>query len=85
MSPLQSMKKQTSPKNQKSKPSQLNSYGRYSGLAFQMIAIILVGVFGGVKLDEIVKWEFPVFTLILTLLSVMMSMYYAVKDLLRKD
>ena len=48
-----------------------------------MIAIILVGVFGGIKLDEIVKWEFPVFTLVLTLVSVVASMYYAVKDLIR--
>jgi len=48
-----------------------------------MIAIILVGVFGGIKLDELVKWEFPVFTLVLTLLSVVLSMYYAVKDLIR--
>jgi hypothetical protein len=47
-----------------------------------MIAIILVGVFGGIKLDEIVKWEFPVFTLVLTLLAVILSMYYAVKDLI---
>ncbi|MCK4856113.1 MAG: AtpZ/AtpI family protein [Bacteroidales bacterium] len=49
-----------------------------------MIAIILVGVFGGVKLDQIVRWEFPVFTLVLTILTVFMSMYYAVKDLIRK-
>jgi hypothetical protein len=49
-----------------------------------MIAIILVGVFGGVKLDQIVRWEFPVFTLVLTILAVLMSMYYAVKDLIRK-
>jgi F0F1-type ATP synthase assembly protein I len=48
-----------------------------------MIAIILVGVFGGVKLDKIVRWEFPVFTLVLTILAVFMSMYYAVKDLIR--
>ena len=48
-----------------------------------MIAIILVGVFGGIKLDEVVNWEFPVFTLVFTLLSVIMSMYYAVKDLIR--
>jgi len=46
-----------------------------------MIAIILLGVFGGIKLDELIKWEFPVFTLVLTLLAVVMSMYYAVKDL----
>ena len=77
------MKNQTKPKKPKSKPSQLNSYARYSGLAFQMIAIILVGVFGGIKLDQVVKWEFPVFTLIFTLLAVVMSMYYAVKDFIR--
>ncbi len=79
------MKKQSNPKKPKNKPSTLNSYARYSGLAFQMIAIILVGVFGGIKLDEIVKWEFPVFTLVLTLLSVMASMYYAIKDLIRPN
>jgi hypothetical protein len=49
-----------------------------------MIAIILAGVFGGIKLDQVVSWEFPVFTLVLTLLSVCLSMYYAVKDLIRK-
>ncbi|MFC2081305.1 AtpZ/AtpI family protein [Bacteroidota bacterium] len=75
------MKKQSKPIKKKSKPSSLNNYARYSGLAFQMIAIILVGVLGGIKLDEIVKWDFPVFTLILTLLAVILSMYYAVKDL----
>ena len=77
------MEKQSNPKKSKSNPSKLNNYARYSGLAFQMIAIILVGVFGGIKLDEIVKWEFPVFTLVLTLISVIASMYYAVKDLIR--
>jgi F0F1-type ATP synthase assembly protein I len=72
--------KMTKDQNRK---SALSDYGRYSSLAFQMIAIILVGVFGGVKLDQIVRWEFPVFTLVLTILAVLMSMYYAVKDLIR--
>ncbi len=75
------MKKRSKPTKTKSKLSSQNSYARYSGLAFQMIAIILVGVFGGIKLDGVVKWEFPVFTLVFTLLAVVMSMYYAVKDL----
>jgi hypothetical protein len=48
-----------------------------------MIAIILAGVFGGIKLDQVVSWEFPVFTLVFTLLAVCLSMYYAVKDLIR--
>ena len=80
------MKKPSPSKTTKdqSRKSALSDYGRYSSLAFQMIAIILVGVFGGVKLDQIVRWEFPVFTLVLTILAVLMSMYYAVKDLIRK-
>ena len=77
------MEKQTKPTKAKSNPSRLNDYARYSGLAFQMIAIILLGVFGGVKLDERVKWEFPVFTLVLTLFAVFLSMYFAIKDLIR--
>jgi ATP synthase protein I len=78
--------KKPSSKTTKEKPnrkSALNDYGRYSSLAFQMIAIILAGVFGGIKLDKIVRWEFPVFTLVLTILAVFMSIYYAVKDLIR--
>jgi len=77
------MEKKSKQNKPKSSPSQLNNFAKYSGLAFQMIAIILVGVFGGIKLDEIVKWEFPVFTLVLTLLAVVASMYYAIKDLIR--
>lgn len=77
------MKKQPKPTKPKNKPSPLNSYARYTGIAFQMIAIILVGVFGGIKLDELVKWEFPVFTLVLILLAVIASMVYVIKDLTR--
>ena len=79
------MKKPSPSKTTKgqSRKSALSDYGRYSSLAFQMIAIILVGVFGGIKLDQVVRWEFPVFTLVLTILAVIMSMYYAVKDLIR--
>lgn len=66
-----------------SRKSALSDYGRYSSLAFQMIAIILVGVFGGIKLDQVVRWEFPIFTLVLTVIAVVLSMYYAVKDLIK--
>jgi hypothetical protein len=48
-----------------------------------MIAIILAGVYGGIKLDQVVRWEFPVFTLLLTIIAVFLSIYYAVKDLIR--
>ena len=63
--------------------SGLNNYAKYSTLAFQMIAIILLGVFGGIQLDKVVPVEFPLFTVLFTILSVILSMYYAIKDLLK--
>jgi len=63
---------------------QLRWYARYSSLAFQMMAIIGLGVFGGVKLDQWLELKFPVFTLILSVVSVFAAIYTAVKDLIRK-
>lgn len=63
---------------------QLSGYARYSSLAFQMFAIIGLGVYGGVKLDEWLHLDFPVFTLILSIISVAASIYFAIKDLIRK-
>ena len=68
--------------NQKKK--QLNNYGKYSSIAFQMLAIILLGVWGGVKLDEWLNLSFPVFTIVLSLFSVTLAIYTVVKDLLKK-
>ncbi|MBT3210111.1 MAG: AtpZ/AtpI family protein [Bacteroidetes bacterium] len=69
-------------KNKKQKNS-LNNYAKYSGIAFQMLTIILIGVFGGIKLDEFLSFEFPLFTLIFTILAVALSIYYTIKDLLK--
>lgn len=69
-------------KDQKKK--QLSNYGKYSSIAFQMLAIILLGVWGGVKLDEWLKLSFPVFTIVLSLFSVALAIYSVVKDLLKK-
>jgi len=48
-----------------------------------MIAIILVGVIGGIQLDKVVPMEFPLFTVLFTILSVIFSMYYAIKDFIK--
>jgi hypothetical protein len=69
------------PDNEKRPP--LESYARYSGLAFQMFAIIGLGIFGGVKLDQWLNLRFPVFTVLLSILSVSAAIYTAVKDLLK--
>ena len=72
------------PKPSDEKRPSLESYARYSNLAFQMFAIIGIGVFGGVKLDQWLKLKFPVFTVLFSILSVSAAIYNAVKDLLKK-
>lgn len=63
--------------------SGLQNYARYSGLAFQMIAVILAFVWAGKKLDEIYLEGRSVFIIIFSLLGVGIAMYLAIKDLLK--
>lgn len=67
-----------------SKKKAFDSYARYSTIAVQMLVIILVGVFGGIELDKLIKLEFPVFTVVLSILSVIIAIYYVTKDLIKK-
>lgn len=64
--------------------NQLNSYIKYSSLAIQMMLIICIGVYGGYRLDKYLNFDFPLFTILLSFLSVGASIWYAVKDLLKK-
>jgi len=68
---------------QKKSKNKLKFYAKYSNMAFQMVAIILLGTFGGFKLDEYLNWGFPVFTVLLSLISVILAIYISVKDLLK--
>jgi ATP synthase protein I len=61
----------------------MKSYARYTALGFQMIIIILVSVWGGIKLDKILGLANPVFTIILSLLGVFAAIYAAVKDFIK--
>lgn len=70
--------------NSKKKKKALNAYARYSSIAIQMLVIILAGVFGGRELDRWLEWGFPVFTLLMTILAVLLAIYTVIKDLLRK-
>ena len=73
--------KRKSPINQQDKEG--NNFARYSGMAFQMIAIILITSWGGMKLDKITGTNKPVFTIILSLLGVFAAIYTAVKDFIK--
>jgi F0F1-type ATP synthase assembly protein I len=61
----------------------LANYARYSGIAFQMLGIILAGSFGGLKLDQWLNTK-PVFTVALSVLSVFLAIYFVTRDLLKK-
>lgn len=67
----------------KSKAKQRNSFIRYSAMASQMAAIILVFMFIGMGLDSHFESENSIYTAILTIVGVVLSMYYMIKDLLK--
>jgi len=48
-----------------------------------MIVIIVAGVFGGWKIDCWTGMKFPLFTVLLSLFSVALAIYLAVKDLIK--
>ncbi|MBZ0243286.1 MAG: AtpZ/AtpI family protein [Bacteroidales bacterium] len=70
-------------KNKNKFSSSLNTYAKYSSMAFQMLFIILAGVFGGMELDKWLGWKFPVFTVVFSILAVFLAIYYAIKDFLK--
>ncbi|MCC7231828.1 MAG: AtpZ/AtpI family protein [Bacteroidia bacterium] len=57
---------------------------RYATMGTQMLVIIALGVFAGYRLDRHFAWKVPVFTLILSLLSVGIAIYFSIKDFLKK-
>jgi hypothetical protein len=62
----------------------LNNFTHYSGIGLQMTAIILAGTFGGIKLDKLISLKFPVFTVTLSLLAVIIAMYLMMKEFIFK-
>jgi F0F1-type ATP synthase assembly protein I len=53
-------------------------------MATQMAITIFLGVWGGMKLDEKFPQQKPLFTLVLSLLGVVVAIYMVIKDFLRK-
>jgi len=48
-----------------------------------MMVIIAGGTYGGFRLDKYLGWKYPVFTVLLSLLSVGIAIWHVVKDLLK--
>lgn len=65
--------------NEEKRP--LNAYVKYSGLGFQMVVIIGAFTFAGYKLDESQNNSTPIYTAILSLVGVAISLYFIFKGL----
>lgn len=70
--------------NNKKYKSKIDDFIRYSSLGFEMMAIIGVFTFGGFKIDQWMKNQFKGITLGLMILSVIIAVIYATRNLLKR-
>ena len=61
----------------------VNNYAKYSGVAFEMLGIIVLGVWGGIKLDERFSCK-PLFSIALSLAAVALAMYTLIVKVSKK-
>lgn len=52
---------------------------RYIGLGTQWMVLLLLAVWGGWKLDGLLQWKFPLFTVLLPLLALVVSLWQLIK------
>jgi F0F1-type ATP synthase assembly protein I len=62
-----------------------SAFMRYSGMAFQMIAVLLVAAYAGQWLDNHFQNRQPWFTLVLLLIGVTASMYLIIKTVTKNS
>jgi len=72
------------PENKPSRQDQLKPYLKYSGLGFQMIAVLVLAAWGGMTLDDKMGNKNPWWTIGLMLLGVVASMYMIIKSVIKK-
>ncbi len=60
------------------------SFAEYSGIAFQMLGTIGLGVFAGMKLDDYQQNKQPIWTIILSLTAIGASLYLFIRSLTSK-
>lgn len=66
--------------NQK-KNNPLNAYSRFSAIGIQMIVIISLGVFVGIKLDEKYPNKYKLFTIIFSFLAIGIAIYSVIRQI----
>ncbi|MCO6494608.1 MAG: AtpZ/AtpI family protein [Bacteroidetes bacterium] len=67
--------------NSNNNQNPLKDYIKYSGIAFQMIVIICLSAFLGNWIDKHFDNKIPIFTLILSLSGVALSIYQLIRTI----
>ena len=81
--PLRSDNNASPEGNKKRAVEGARGYAEYSGLAIQMIVILLLGVYAGKWLDGHFATETPWFTIVGSLLAIVLALYIPLRRLLR--
>lgn len=79
-----SSQNQNSTKNPKKNKTNLNNIAKYSGIGFQFIAVVGAGFYGGYQLDKYLSNPKPVFAAIFAFIGVVLGIYLALKDFIKK-
>mgnify|MGYP002629934451 FL=1 len=66
----------------KKQGKQLNNYALFSGIVIQMFAIIGIGTFLGVKLDEKFPNKNNLYTIIVSLTSVVFAIVFVIRRII---
>jgi len=77
------MAPEDSSKSSDSEKGKLQSYMKYSGLAFQMLVVLGLAAYGGMWLDAYVGNKNPWFTILFMVLGVVGSIYKIIVSVIK--
>ena len=72
------------PQENNEQKNNLNNYAKFSGVAFEMLGIIVLGVWGGIRLDARLGTK-PLLSVVLALAAVAAAMYLIIVRTRKKD
>ena len=75
-----SYKEENNQDRERKPKERLNAFARFSGIGFQMIIIIGLGVYAGVQLDKNYPNKYSLFTIICSLAAIAIALYTVIKQ-----
>jgi hypothetical protein len=61
-----------------------NELSKYTAMSFKMGAVITAGFLGGNYLDKYLGWKYPISTLVLGMIGLVLSIYIIIVDTRKK-